>query len=121
MPGPYRKPFAAGDVVWGPDAFHDDDPTLRRGGQRPWLVLNNESFPGHGTQYLYCGLTHNLAPAEAFLRLEPKDWEKGGAPLPSQVDTETLFTMKQRWVTDYSGRLSYGKLLEVRRKVKGWL
>ena len=120
-PSRYKSPFAPGDVVWGPDAFHDDDPRLTLGSVRPWLVVSNEALPGHGTQYVCCGLTHNLAGVESFLAIYSNDWEKGGTTEPSQIDTETLFTMKQRWITQYSGRLRFARLQEARRRIRSYL
>lgn len=122
MPPPYREPFRPGDVVWGPDAFHEDDPHLQKRSTRPWLVVSNESFPGQGEQYVCCGLTHNLSKSPAFIVLDPKkDWQEGGTPKPSQIDTETLFTMKQRWITSYSGSVTLAKLQLARKVVKSYL
>lgn len=121
MPARYRHRFEPGDVVWGPDAFHDDDPHLQRQATRPWLVVSNDAFPGQGRQYIVCGLTHNLGRSPGMLPLEPGDWTTGGTPRKSQVDTETLLTMKQEWITDYSGRLSHARLQQARKAIRGYL
>lgn len=117
----YQKPFAPGDVVWGPDAYHDDDPYLRGQATRPWLVVANESYPGFGEQYLCCGLTSNVTAGPSFVPLDPgKDWETGGTARRSRIDTETIFTMKHRWILDYSGRVAHSKLREARSRIRAY-
>lgn len=117
----FREPFEAGDVVWGPDAYHDDDPMLAEAFMRPWLVVSNATFPGHGDQYICCALTSGSAVGPGFVRLKPDDWEKGGTRKSSSVDTETVVTMKHRWITDYSGRLRREQMQPARKLVRGYL
>jgi len=119
--GRFREPFAPGDVVWGPDAFHDNDPHLQRGAVRPWLIVSNDKYPGQGEQYVCCGLTHNLSEQPSSLPIVTEDWELGGTPKPSRIDTETLFTMKQGWITAYAGRLRYARLQQARKVIKSYL
>ncbi|MHB8587112.1 MAG: type II toxin-antitoxin system PemK/MazF family toxin [Thermoplasmatota archaeon] len=118
----YHDPFRAGDVVWGPDAYHADDPYLEKAHRRPWLIISSDKFPGSGDQYLCCALTTGVTTGPGFIELNPAaDWEEGGTPKPSQVDTETIMTMKHRWIVDYSGRLTFAKLARARRAIKGYL
>lgn len=121
MPAPYKKPFAPGDVVWGPDAYHEDDPLLQGMSERPWLIVSNDTYPGQGQQYLVCALTHTPTSIASMVRLDPKDWGKGGTPKPSNLDTETVITLKHGWVTKYSGNLKFGKLQQARRLLKSYL
>ena len=90
-------PYARGDVVWAPDAFHDDDTDLAMGAERPWLVVGNERFPHHGAQYLCCALTHNLAVDPDMIRIEPHEWTEGGTRKSSQIDHQTIMTIKHAW------------------------
>ena len=121
MPAPYKKPFAPGDVVWGPDAYHEDDPSLAGMAVRPWLVVSNDSYPGQGLQYLVCGLTHTPTSIASMIPLDPGDWEKGGTPKPSHVDTETVITLKQDWITKYSGTVRFARLQQARKLLKSYL
>lgn len=116
------KRLVPGDVVWAPDLFHDDDPTLAKGGSRPWLVISNEKYPGQakGIQYVCLALTSNLAPHDSMIPLVAKDWEVGGGK-PSQIDCETIQTIKHHWCARYLGRVKSAKLREARKKVVGWI
>lgn len=117
-----------GDAFWAPDKFHDDDPELKLGKGRPWLVLSNDKFPGQTEkrQYLCCALTSNLAPAPAMIPLRGSakgagDWEVGGGAKDRQIDTETVQTIKHEWIGDYLGRAAYPKVRQARKAVRGWL
>lgn len=92
------KRFQEGDVVWGPDAYHGDDPFLRGQGMRPWLVLSTEAFPRQGEDYLCCALTSNATRSEHLVPIEDADWEKRGTMKPSQIDPQTLVTLKHDWI-----------------------
>lgn len=107
-------PYSAGHVVWGPDAYHDDDPRLKAGGQRPWLILSNESYPGHGEQYLCCAMTSGSGTGKAFVEAKPRDWEEGAPKKKVFVDTETVVTMKHRWISNKQGKLQR----EVRQRAR---
>lgn len=116
------KRFAPGDVVWGPDAYHEDDPYLAGAGIRPWVVVSNDKYPGQGEQSLVCALTHTPTTAlPSMLPLGKEDWEKGGSPGSRCVDTETVVTLKHSWVTKYSGRLTFGKVKEARKAIQSYL
>ncbi|MFA5860829.1 MAG: hypothetical protein WDA16_03950 [Candidatus Thermoplasmatota archaeon] len=67
------KRLVPGDVAWVPDLFHDDDPTLAKGGSRPWLVISNDSYPGQkeGAQYVCLALTSNLARHDSMILSSP--------------------------------------------------
>lgn len=117
------KRLVPGDVVWAPDLFHDDDPTLAKGGARPWLVISNDSYPGQkaGIQYVCCALTSNLAKHDSMLPLEPLDWENGGGGKARQIDAETVQVVKHHWASGYLGRVKHGKLRDVRKMIVGWI
>jgi mRNA-degrading endonuclease toxin of MazEF toxin-antitoxin module len=110
--------FAPGDVVWGFDAYHHDDPLLRRGTTRPWIIVSNERYPRFGEQYLCCALTTRSRSTPSLLALQPTDWERGGTPKRSSIDTGTIVTLKQRWIADYSGRVAATRLFEARERLK---
>lgn len=116
------KPLAPGDVAWAPDLFHDDDLTLAKGGARPWLVISNESYPGQreGIQYVCLALTSNLAKHPSMIPLAAKDWEVGGGR-PSQIDSETVQTLKHHWCDRYLGRVKSAKVREARKRIVSWI
>lgn len=117
------KRLVPGDVAWAPDMFHDDDPTLAKGGSRPWLVISNDRYPGQkdGAQYICLALTSNLAKHDSMIFLEPTDWETGGAGKPCQIDIETVQVVKHRWFSNYLGRVKHTKVREARKIVAQWL
>lgn len=119
---PSFKRCSPGDVVWGPDADHRRDSRLQGANMRPWLILSNDQFPGQGTHYRACALTHTPTPSLAsMLPLAREDWEKGENPGSRSIDTETILTLRHDWIVKYSGRLRYGKLLEARKRNKSYL
>lgn len=113
--------FRAGDVVLGPDPFHDNDPMLIRGGRRPWVVINSRAYPWHGSNYVCCALTSNPAAIAACVNLQPFDWLKGAPRRPSAVDASTIMTLKHDWIGGYVGRLASTKLDEIRMTVRSFL
>lgn len=113
--------YHTGDVVWGPDPFHDDDPALAGGGHRPWLILSTERFPGQGEDFLCCALTSFMKVDACLVRLEAADWEHGGPTRPSQIDPSTLMTIKRRWVRHRVGSLKPPKVNRARNMVKSYL
>lgn len=112
-----------GDVAWAPDLFHDDDPTLAKGGSRPWLVISNDNYPGQrdGVQYVCLALTSNLAKHDSMIPLEPADWETGGGGKPRQIDAETVQVVKHHWCASYLGRVKSSKVREARKRVAAWM
>lgn len=115
------KPFQEGDVVWGPDAYHDDDPTLEEGGIRPWVVLSTGAYPRQGEEYLCCALTSNVRPDETLIPLAQSDWEKPGALKPGQLDPATVVCMKHDWICRYTGRLAHRPLARARKLLVSFL
>ena len=117
------KRLVPGDVAWAPDLFHDDDPTLAKGGSRPWLVASNDSYPGQkeGAQYVCLALTSNLAQHDSMIPLDPTDWEAGGGGKPRQIDAETVQVVKHHWCASYLGRVKSAKVREARKRVVGWI
>jgi mRNA-degrading endonuclease toxin of MazEF toxin-antitoxin module len=115
------KPFQDGDIIWGPDAYPANDPFLRGQGLRPWLVLSTDAFPRQGEDYLCCALTSNTARSEHLVPIEEPDWEKRGALKPSQVDPQTLMTMKHEWVARYTGRVAHRPLARAKKMVQAYI
>lgn len=117
------KRLVPGDVAWAPDLFHDDDPTLVKGGARPWLVISNDSYPGQkaGVQYLCCALTSNLAEHDSMILLEPVDWEASGGGKTRKIDTETVQVVKHHWCSNYLGRVKHAKVREARKLIARWI
>lgn len=111
---------APGDVVWGPDPYHGDDPLLLGHAFRPWLVLNNQSFPGHGRQYLCCALTSGTGPA-SFMVVQTSDWVRGHLGKTAAVDTETVVTIKHHWISRKGGALRREILQGARAKIRSYL
>lgn len=117
---PY-KPFSPGDVVWGPDPYHEDDPHLRNEFYRPWVVLSTDAFPLQGDEYLCCALTHNVKADPNRITLAEVDWEKKGSLAPSQLDPTTVMTMKHGWITRYTGRLAHRPVARARKMIAGYM
>lgn len=112
---------AAGDVVWGPDAFHDDDPALTLGNSRPWLIINGPTYPGNGDQYLVCAMTSGSGTGDQFVAVPQDKWTEGMPRKRSFVDTETVFTMKSNWIENAVGTIDRDILQRARRLVKSYL
>ena len=110
--------YAAGDVVWGPDACHDEDPTLRLEASRPWLIISNTQYPGHGTQYLCCAMTSGTGTGSAFIEVPLAKWTAGGPKKVAHIDTETVVTMKAHWITRLVGTIDYELRQRARKKVQ---
>ena len=113
--------YSAGDVVWGPDAYHDDDPTLKLGAGRPWLIINNESYPGHGAQYLCCAMTSGAGNGSAFIKVPLDKWLAGKPKKESRIDTETVVTMKANWITKKIGTIDRDLRQRARKKVTSYV
>jgi mRNA-degrading endonuclease toxin of MazEF toxin-antitoxin module len=113
--------YTAGDVVWGPDAYHDDDPTLKLGGSRPWLIISNSSYPGHGTQYLCCAMTTGAGEGSAFVKVPADKWSAGKPKKESHIDTETVVTMKAHWIVRKVGTIHYDLRQSARKKVSSYI
>jgi mRNA-degrading endonuclease toxin of MazEF toxin-antitoxin module len=117
------KRLVPGDVAWAPDIFHDDDPTLAKGGARPWLIISNDRYPGQkeGNQYVGLALTSSLAKHDSMMALEPTAWENGGGGRPRQIDAETIQVVKHHWCASHLGRVKGAKVREARKKVTAWI
>lgn len=113
--------YSAGDVIWGPDAYHEDDPELRLGAGRPWLIISNDAYPGHGTQYLCCAMTSGSGTGSAFLAVPLNKWTAGKPRKPSHVDTETVVTMKANWITKKVGTIDYQLRQRARKLVASYI
>lgn len=113
--------YSAGQVIWAPDAYHDDDPELMLGKSRPWLVLNNDAYPGAGVQYLCCALTSGSGTGPSFLPIEAKHWIEGSTRKSAFVDTETVAVMKHSWISKASGKLHRDLVQTARKRIREYL
>jgi mRNA-degrading endonuclease toxin of MazEF toxin-antitoxin module len=116
-----RGTYVAGDVVWAPDPYHDDDPLLDQRGARPWLILSSSRYPHQGQDYIACSLKTNLRRMHHVIHLEPRDWVRGRPPRPSRIDSQTLFTLKHAWIQGQVGTVSETKLLQAQSMVRSYL
>lgn len=95
-----ERPFETGDVVWSPDPYHGDDPALAATpAPRPWLILSTSLYPNQGEDYIACALTSNMRADAHAIPLAREDWVKGHPPKPSQIDPQTIMTLKHAWTT----------------------
>ena len=67
--------YQRGDVVWGPDPFKSGE------NPRPWLILNNDSHPFGGEEYITVTLT--TTPHDKGTPIAEDDWVEGGMPRQS--------------------------------------
>lgn len=67
-----------GDVVRSADPFK-----LGTDKQRPWLVVNDESHPFHGEQYIAVAISTKQY--DDSVALTPDVWETGGVPRESYI------------------------------------
>ena len=117
-----QRPFETGDVVWSPDPYHTDDPELAGlPSPRPWLILSTAKYPNQGDDYVACALTSNTRADENAIPLAPKDWTKGQPPKPSQIDPQTIMTLKHHWAKRYLGRVADAKVNLARSRVRSFL
>ena len=89
-----------GDVVVATDPFSDAD---ARG--RPFLVINNESMPFHGEQYIALSLTTRTWHDER-IPLDEEHWREGGAPKSSSVIPWSVNAIKPKWIDYHQGSLN---------------
>lgn len=113
-------PYRAGDVVWGPDPYHFDDPELDGLGGRPWVVISTPRFPAQGRAYICCALTSSNRRDPSLMLLLPGDWEVGGVPKPSRIDLLTVMVVTDSWTSLHIGRLDPAKVARVQTVVRGY-
>lgn len=116
-----KKLYQTGDVIWAPDAYHDDDPFLAAGGIRPWLIVSTGKYPNQGEDYLCCAVTSNARASDHLVPLDDKDWSHGPPRVAGQIDPQTVTTVKSDWIVRYSGRLATAKVNRARNLLKGYL
>lgn len=111
--------FRRGDVVWALDPYHQDDPLGLFGRGRPWLVINEGTFPSEN-DFLGCALTTKSGPSH-IVELAEADWTEGRTVRPSHLDPTTIMTVKRTWIEGRVGALADAKVLEAKRRVKSYL
>ena len=92
------KAELCGDVIFGDDAFKQD-------GERPWLVVNNESHPFDGEQYVVMGLTTRTW-YDDRVPLGEDDFVEGTAPRDSSVVPHAVTSLQPHLITEYVCRVS---------------
>jgi mRNA-degrading endonuclease toxin of MazEF toxin-antitoxin module len=111
----------AGDVVWAPDPYHDDDPDLTGDAGRPWLVLSGASFPRQGSAYVCCALTTTRRKDIELIALPLRDWTQGGPRRPSRIDPQTLLVVKANCILHRLGRVDERVVQRTRQRVVAYL
>lgn len=89
-----------GDVVLAPDPFTDDGDAMR-----PWAVVNNESHPFDGKQYVAMALTTKTW-YEDRVSLADEDYREGQAPVDSSLVPHALTSLRPTFVTEHVCRLA---------------
>lgn len=118
----FPKPFQTGDVVWAPDPYHANDPELLQAQKRPWMVVSTQAYPAQGQDYICCAMTSNMAPSDGCIPVQPTEWELGpGVPKPSQIDSQTILTVKHAWISKYSGRIAFAKVSRARKLLQDYV
>lgn len=115
------KEFQEGDVIWGPDAYHADDPELQASVIRPWVVLSTKAYPRQGDEYLVCAITSNTSASDHLVAISDVDWEKRGMMKPGQVDPTTVVCMKHAWITRHTGRLGVRPIARARKLLQSFM
>lgn len=90
--------YRRGDVVWGPDPFKATE------NPRPWLVLNTDSHPFHGEEYMTVTLT--TTPHEDTIPIRDTDWVAGGAPRQRYASPWSVASPKHPALVQRQGRVS---------------
>jgi mRNA-degrading endonuclease toxin of MazEF toxin-antitoxin module len=90
--------YRRGDVVWAPDPFKSGEQP------RPWLILNNESHPFVGEEYMVVTLT--TTPHDAAVPIEDVDWVEGGMPRQSYASPWSIASPKHSALVRRQGRLA---------------
>lgn len=84
-----------GAVVWGPAPFSRDAES------RPWLVLNDRSYPFYGEEHLCVLLT--TTERTAAIRLSPGEWVQGTPFEESFASPWVPMTLKAGRMQDRQG------------------
>lgn len=88
-----------GDVVRSTDPFK-----LGVDAQRPWLVVNNESHPNHGEQYIAVAVSTRKYGQS--LPLHSDVWETGGVPRKSFVSPWAVHSPRIEDLVTWQGRVA---------------
>ena len=92
-----------GDVVWVDDPFgfgadETDDPD-----DHPYLIINTDAHPFHGTEYLAMLIT--TTERDEAIGVQETDWEYGSLSKPSYISPWTVVTVKDSALFGYQGQL----------------
>jgi len=98
--GPDPANLRRGDVVLALDAFTDDGDATR-----PWAVVNNESHPFDGQQYVAMALTTRTW-YEHRVPLADDDFRESRTPVDSSLVPHALSSLRPGLVTDHVCRLA---------------
>ena len=89
--------YQRGDVVWGPNPFKSTE------SPRPWLILNTDSHPSFGEEYMTVTLT--TTPHDSGIGITTDDWIEGGMPRQSYPSPWSLASPKHDAIIRRQGRL----------------
>lgn len=88
-----------GDVVRSADPFK-----LGQDHQRPWLIVNNETHPFAGEQYIALAISTREYPAS--IALDEAVWDVGGVPRASFVSPWAVHSPRGEDLVAWQGRVT---------------
>lgn len=93
--------FQRGDVVYGADPFKGADYA------RPWLIVNDDTHPFQGEQYIVLALTTGTW-HDGFIEIPDTAWVEGGTPKPSRIIPWSVETLEHDDVGHWQGTIAAG-------------
>ncbi|AGN02599.1 hypothetical protein L593_13300 [Salinarchaeum sp. Harcht-Bsk1] len=103
-----------GDVVRSADPFK-----LGNDRQRPWLIVNNDSHPFGGEQFLAVAIS--TKEYEDSLALTDEQWTTGGVPRESFVSPWAVHSPRSEDLIAWQGRVTEGFVDEVVESIENYL
>ena len=102
-----------GDVFWANYPFT----TLIAAKPRPVIVVADVR-EGDEMDWVVCEVTSQPRDLAMAMRLFPDDFQEGSLPRDSWARPNRLFTLNDSVLTDRRGRLTDGKIAEIRAAVR---
>lgn len=99
MTAPSFDELRRGHVVLAPDPFKEGDDATR-----PWVIVNDETHPFDGEQYVVMGLTTRTWYDER-IPLGEADYRHRGAPRESSIVPHAVASLDPALMTDYVCRI----------------
>lgn len=88
-----------GDVVRSADPFK-----LGSNRERPWLLLDNDSHPFNGEQFVAVAVSTKQY--DSSLALTPETWDTGGVPVESFVSPWAVHSPRTEDLVAWQGRVT---------------